>query len=424
MEQPQRLMLAGGLSSAIGLRFLTAKSSNKFISFISMTAMFGIAIGITVLLIIMSAMNGFEQQLEQRLLSVVPHGEIISVNKPITDWQDIVKQAKTIEGVIDGAPVINVKGLVIDGNGLSGIKLDGIIPEKESLIMASSDYTTKGSWAKLTQGSHNIILGQGLIDKFDYKIGDNVSVMIPQTGEKGRLSSPKVTSFILVGAFKFGGQLDQVQAYIHLEDARQLSDATLSQSGVSGVRFKFDDVFNASPLIRSIGRDVKSYVYLSDWTRQQGHLYNDIKLVKMITYIVLVLVIAVASFNIVSTLVMAVQDKESEIAILLTMGFSRVNVMKVFIVQGMINALLGCIIGGVLGVLLAINLPEIVKFFEQLLSIQILSGGIYFVDSLPSLFLIEDLILLISATLFISFLATLYPARSASKIKPALVLGQ
>ena len=421
MKQPQRLMLIGGLSSAIGLRFLTAKSSNKFISFISMTAMLGIAVGITVLLIIMSAMNGFEQQLEQRLLSVVPHGEIITVQKPISDWQQVVNNAVKIKGVINGAPVIPVKGLVIDGNNLSGIKLDGILPQQESLIMASKDYTTEGSWEKLTKGSHHIILGQGLIEKFGYSIGDNVSVMIPQSGEKGRLTSPKVTNFILVGAFKFGGQLDQIQAFIHIEDARPLSHI---KSGVSGVRFKFDDVFNASNLIREIGRHVNTYVYLSDWTRQQGHLYNDIKLVKMITYIVLVLVIAVASFNIVSTLVMAVQDKESEIAILLTMGFTRINVMKVFIVQGMVNSLLGCTIGGLIGTLLATNLSRIIQWVEQIFDIQILSGGIYFVDSLPSLFLLDDLILLITATLIISFLATLYPARNASKIQPALVLGQ
>jgi len=421
MKQPQRLMLTGGLSSAIGLRFLTAKSSNKFISFISMTAMLGIAVGITVLLVIMSAMNGFEQQLEQRLLSVLPHGEIITVQKPINDWQQVVSDAVKIKGVINGAPVIPVKGLVINGNNLSGIKLDGILPEQESLIMASHEYTTQGSWEKLTQGSHNIILGQGFIDKFGYSIGDDVSVMIPKSGEKGRLTSPKIVNFKLVGIFKFGGQLDQIQAFIHIEDARPLSHI---KSGVSGVRFKFDDIFNADNLIREIGRHVNSYVYLSDWTRQQGHLYNDIKLVKMITYIVLVLVIAVASFNIVSTLVMSVQDKESEIAILLTMGFTRANVMKVFVVQGMVNSLLGCCIGGLIGTLLAINLSKIVKWLEQIFNIQILSGDIYFVDSLPSLFVLDDLILLISSTLVISFIATLYPAINASKIQPALVLGQ
>ena len=421
MSKDTTISLAGGLSTAIGLRFLTAKSSNKFISFISLTAMFGIAVGITVLLIIMSAMNGFEQQLHERLLSVVPHGEIISVNDSITDWQGVVKKAKTIDGVLAGAPVIPVKGLILQGNELSAIKLDGILPVQEALIMDTPLYVSKNAWQQLTPGSNHIILGQGLISKFSLTVGDNVTVMIPQAGDKGRLSSPTTANFKLVGSFKFGGQLDQVQAYIHLDDARAVSH---HQGGVRGVRFKFDQVSNASDLIRSIGRTVKSYVYLSDWTRQQGHLYNDIKLVKFITYIVLVLVIAVASFNIVSTLVMAVQDKESEIAILLTMGLSRSKVTNIFIVQGMVNALLGCLLGGLLGTLISVNLADIVVAIETYFEIQMLSGGIYFVDALPAKFEWQDLTLLIGATLIISFLATLYPAKNAGNIEPALVLGQ
>jgi len=421
MSNVSKLPLTFGLSSAIGLRFLMAKSSNRFISFISMTAMFGIAIGITVLLIIMSAMNGFEQQLRDRLLSVVPHGEIIAVNDPIEDWQTVVDDLKQLPGVINGAPVIAVKGLVLHGSHLSGIALDGILPGKEAQVMSSSEYVTEGAWDKLTSGSNNIILGQGLIEKFGFELGDNVSVMIPQKGEKGRLSSPTVANFTLVGRFKFGGQLDALQAYIHLNDARALANV---DKGVLGIRFKFDDIFNASDIVRDIGRNVRSYVYLSDWTRKQGHLYNDIKLVQMITYIVLVLVIAVASFNIVSTLVMAVNDKESEIAILLTMGLSQGQVKRIFIVQGMINATLGCILGGVLGTLFSVNLAEIVQFLEQSLSIQVLSGDIYFIDALPSEFQFSDLLVLVSATLGISFIATLYPAANAAKIKPALVLGQ
>lgn len=421
MNNESKLGLTFGLSSAIGVRFLMAKSSNRFISFISMTAMFGIAIGITVLLVIMSAMNGFEQQLRDRLLSVVPHGEIVAVNESIKDWQSVVTDLKQLPGVINGAPVISVKGLVLQGNYLSGIALDGILPSQEAHVMASSSYVTPGSWEKLTDGSNNIILGQGLIDKFNFRLGDNISVMIPQKGEKGRLSSPTVANFNLVGSFKFGGQLDALQAYIHLEDARSLANV---EQGVLGIRFKFDDIFNATEIVRDIGRNVRSYVYLGDWTRKQGHLYNDIKLVQMITYIVLVLVIAVASFNIVSTLVMAVNDKESEIAILLTMGLSEAQVKRIFIVQGMINAGLGCILGGILGSLVSVNLAEIVQFLEHSFSIQVLSGDIYFIDALPSEFRISDLAILVSATLGISFLATLYPASNAAKIKPALVLGQ
>ena len=421
MSNASKLPLTFGLSSAIGLRFLMAKSSNRFISFISMTAMFGIAIGITVLLIIMSAMNGFEQQLRDRLLSVVPHGEIVAVNDPIEDWQTVVNDLKQLPGVLNGVPVIAVKGLVLHGSHLSGIALDGILPDKEVQVMSSSEYVTEGAWEKLTPGSNNIILGQGLIDKFNFKLGDNISVMIPQKGEKGRLSSPTVANFNLVGSFQFGGQLDALQAYIHLNDARTLANV---DKGVLGIRFKFDDIFNATDIVRDIGRNVRSYVYLSDWTRKQGHLYNDIKLVQMITYIVLVMVIAVASFNIVSTLVMAVNDKESEIAILLTMGLSQGQVKRIFIVQGMINAALGCILGGVFGTLISVNLAEIVQFLEQSFSIQVLSGDIYFIDALPAEFQFSDLLVLVSATLSISFIATLYPAANAAKIKPALVLGQ
>ncbi|MGB0832960.1 MAG: lipoprotein-releasing ABC transporter permease subunit [Psychrobium sp.] len=421
MNNERNFPLAFGLSSAIGLRFLTAKSANRFISFISMTAMFGIAIGISVLLVIMSAMNGFEQQLRDRLLSVVPHGEIIAVNQPIPNWQQVVNALKHIPGVVDGAPVIAVKGLVLQGNDLSGISLDGIFPEQEAKVMDSASYVTAGAWQQLTSGSRHIVLGQGLIDKFGFEIGDSVAIMIPKKGEQGRLSAPTVANFTLVGSFKFGGQLDALQAYIHLDDARELANIS---NGVLGIRFKFSDIFNATETVRDIGRNVKSYVYLSDWTRTQGHLYNDIKLVQMITYIVLVLVIAVASFNIVSTLVMAVNDKESEIAILLTMGLSSAQVKKIFIVQGMINAALGCLLGGVLGTILSVNLPEIVQFLESVFDIQVLSGDIYFIDSLPAQFEISDLLVLVGATLTISFLATLYPATSAAKIKPAMVLGQ
>lgn len=416
-----KLPLAAGLSAAIGLRFLTAKSSNKFISFISTTAMFGIAIGITTLLIIMSAMNGFEQQLRERLLSVVAHGEITVVNKPILDWQMIIDDAEKVPGVLAGAPIISVKGLVLQGSELSGVTIDGILPAQESKVMDTKDYVSNGAWQQLTSGSNNIILGQGLVDKFALVVGDSVSVMIPKTGGAGRLSSPNLVNFTLAGSFEFGGQLDELQAYIHIDDARTISAI---DSGVTGIRFKFDDVFNATSLIRDIGRQVKHYVYLADWTRKQGHLYNDIKLVQMITYIVLVLVIAVASFNIVSTLVMAVKDKESEIAILLTMGLSSTQVKKIFIVQGMVNATLGCLLGGVVGTVISINLAEIVSAIEEGFSLQLLSGGIYFIDSLPSQFQWADLLLLIGATLLISFLATLYPASSAAKIKPALVLGQ
>ncbi len=415
------MLQQSALSTSIGLRFLTAKSKNGFISFISLSAMLGIAVGITVLLIIMSAMNGFERELKNRLLAVVPHGEVNSVNQPISDWQSIVANAKLIDGVISGAPVISVSGLVMHGNDMSGLQIDGILPDVEKHVLASKEYISDAAWQSLTQQRGTIVLGQGIIDKLQLTVGEQVHLMIPKPSKNGHFKAPTAVSFTLAGSFKFGGQLDFSQAYIHMDDARELADI---KQGVSGVRFKFNDAYNAPTIIRNLAGAIDQYVYLSDWTRKYGHLYNDINLVKMITYLVLVLVIGVASFNIVSTLVMAVQDKESEIAILLTMGLSKGRVTKIFMVQGMLNATLGCLLGTVVGGLVASNLSVIVGSIEQALSMQVLSADIYFIDFLPTQFMWQDLLLLVCSTLVISFLATLYPALKAGTIKPALVLGQ
>lgn len=415
------MLTSKGLATQIGLRFLRLKSNNQFVSFISLSAMLGIAIGISVLIVIMSAMNGFERELRNSLLSVVPHGEINMINQPINDWESIVNQATQSDDVISGAPVISITGLIIQGNELSGVKIDGILPQQESLVLDTKNYIDEAAWRQLGADQGGIILGQGIIDKLDLAVGDVVNMMIPKPSVDGKFLAPKSVAFTLIGSFAFGGQIDQSVGFIHINAARPLADLP---HGVSGVRFKFNDVFNAGTTIRALASNLSQYVYLSDWTRQHGHLYNDIQLVKMITYLVLILVISVASFNIVSTLVMAVQDKESEIAILLTMGLTRAAVMRIFMVQGMVNAVLGCLLGGVVGTLLAVYLSDIISVIEQLFSLQLLAGDIYFIDFIPTQFKWQDLTLLIVATLIISFIATLYPARKAGKIVPAYVLGQ
>jgi len=410
-----------GLSAQIGLRFLRVNSNKKFVSFISLSAMLGIAIGISVLIVIMSAMNGFERELRQSLLSVVPHGEISMVNKPIKNWQKIVAAAKQTPGVVDGAPVIQITGLIMQGNDLNAVQIDGILPQQEQNVLDTYRYVDAVAWQTLAEDHSGIILGQGIINTLGLSVGDSVNLMIPKTEKDGRFLAPRPISFVLIGSFSFGGQIDHSQAFINLNAARQISGLV---SGVSGVRFKFEDAFNAGPVIRQLASNVNQYVYLSDWTRKHGHLYNDIALVQMITYLVLLLVIGVASFNIVSTLVMAVQDKQGEIAILMTMGFTSGQVMRVFMVQGMLNAIAGCVLGGVCGGLLAVYLPELIGAIESLLGHTLLAGDIYFIDHIPSQFKSFDLALLIGATLVISFVATIYPARKAAQIKPALILGQ
>jgi len=417
--------MAKSLSLLIGMRFLLAKSRNRFISFISMSAMLGIAVGILVLTIILSAMNGFERELTNKLLSVVPHGEITAVNPPMRDWQATMVQAKQQNNVVGAAPFIKLSSLIIQGNDLKGVELIGIDPSLESQVSSISQFIAADAWSRLGSQKGLIILGQGIIKDLDLALGDKVHLMLPQPTVDGRLTAPKSVSFTLAGAFKFGGQIDYTQAYINLGDARAISgNASGSAQGVDGIRLKYADVFSAQLTTRQVAQAVNKYLYVSDWTRTQGHLYTDIQMVKIITYIVLFLVIGVASFNIVSTLVMAVQDKESEIAILLTMGLTQARVMRIFIVQGMLNALLGCTLGGVLGYVVATNLADIMAKFEQLFGLKLLSGDVYFIDFLPSQFQWQDLALLISATLVISFVATLYPAYKAADIKPALVLGQ
>ncbi len=410
-----------GLSAQIGLRFLRVKSNKNFISFISLSAMLGIAIGISVLIVIMSAMNGFERELRESLLSVVPHGEVSMVNKPIQNWQGVVEKAKLTPGVVDGAPVVHITGLIMQGNDLSGVQVEGVLPDYEEKVLATSRYIEPQAWKALADNQGGIILGQGIIDKLGISVGERISLLIPKPGANGQFLAPTPVSFTLIGSFAFGGQIDHSKAFIHLDAARELAGL---DTGVSGVRFKFTDVFNATPVIRNVASNIDQYVYLSDWTRKHGHLYNDINLVKMITYLVLVLVIGVASFNIVSTLVMAVQDKQSEIAILLTMGLTSARVTKIFIVQGMLNASAGCLLGGISGSLLAIYLSDIVQSIESAFGLNLLAGDIYFIDFIPSEFQAQDLALLIGATLLISFIATLYPARKASQIEPAMVLGQ
>ncbi|NRA84350.1 MAG: lipoprotein-releasing ABC transporter permease subunit LolE [Gammaproteobacteria bacterium] len=413
--------MAKSLSLTIGLRFLLAKSDNKFISFISLTSMLGIAVGILVLTVILSAMNGFERELTSRLLSVVPHAEITAVTPPLQDWQGVIEQAKVFENVESAAPFININALIVKGNELKGVQIRGIDPQIQTQVSDIKSFIEPAAWHQLNSANGSVVLGQGIIADLGLKVGEKVYFMLPQPNKQGRLRAPKTIALTLAGSFSFGGQLDYSQAYIHLSDAINIVGEA---HGVSGVELKFIDIFDSTSTIRNVANSMNQYLYISDWKRSQGHLYNDIQMVKFITYIVLVLVIGVASFNIVSTLVMAVQDKESEIAILLTMGLTQARVMRIFIVQGMLNALLGCLIGSISGYLLATNLSSIIAWLEHVLSMQFLSGDVYFIDFLPSLFKWQDLALLVASTLVISFIATLYPASKAAKIEPAKVLGQ
>ncbi|MCG9696945.1 lipoprotein-releasing ABC transporter permease subunit LolE [Shewanella sp. Isolate11] len=412
------------LSLWVGWRFYRARQSNRFISFISFASTAGIALGVAVLITVLSAMNGFERELEQRLLGVVPHGELTGVNEPIRNWPQIAKDAHLIEGITATAPFVRLQGLIQKPGGFQGLTVIGIDPAVESKVSNIADFMNDKSWQALSGDSNNIVLGKGLAKSLSLEVGDYISLYTPNFAVKQlntrSIGAAKSHRFVVAGIFDIGGELDMTTAYIPLAYGAKLLGL---DDGVSGVRIKVDDVFEAPRLIRSLGYSQQQYMYLSDWTRTQGHLYHDIQLVRAVMYLVLALVIAVACFNIVSTLVMAVRDKQSEIAILLTMGMAKSTVMGIFIVQGALNGVLGCLIGGGLGVMLALNLSQIAILIEQSLGIQLLSADVYFIDFLPSQLHWPDVIVVISLAFLMSLISTLYPAWKASRTLPARALA-
>ncbi|MEZ9821808.1 lipoprotein-releasing ABC transporter permease subunit LolE [Shewanella sp. 10N.286.45.A1] len=411
------------LAMRIGWRFYLARQSNRFINFISFASTAGIALGVAVLIIALSAMNGFEKELEDRLLGVVSHGELAGVNEPIQNWPSIIADASKVPGIVAAAPFVRMQGLIQKPGGFQGLTVLGIDGELEGKVSNIRDFMSEQSWNSLQDESkNNIVLGKGLADSLDVAVGQSISLYMPNNSKQAqnKIAAAKSQRFVVSGIFELGGELDTSTAYVPMAFAADL--LKLGQ-GVSGIRIKASNVFQAPMLIRDLGFSQQQYVYITDWTRTQGHLYQDIQLVRMVMYLVLALVIAVACFNIVSTLVMAVRDKQSEIAILLTMGMKKSAVMLIFIVQGALNGLLGCVIGSALGVTVALNLSDIAAGIESLLGIQLLSADVYFIDFLPSQLLATDVIMVVSLAFVMSLIATLYPAWKASQTPPASALA-
>lgn len=417
--------MKSGLGFWIGWRFYKARQANGFIGFISFASTAGIALGVAVLIIVLSAMNGFEHELEQRFLGVVPQAQLTAVDGALHDWQQMVSDADQFPGVVAAAPFIEMQGLVQKPGGFQGLKVVGINPQYEQKVSEISHFMSAKSWQSLESAdSNHIVMGQSLLTKLGLKVGDSVALYMPNMATNdtkvSRLGAARSHRFVISGSYKLGGDIELTTAYIPMAYASKILHLN---GAATGVRIKVDDVFDAPRIIRDLGYTQKQYLYMNDWTRTQGHLYQDIQLVRMVMYIVLALVIAVACFNIVSTLVMAVRDKVSEIAILMTMGLQRLAIMLIFIVQGALNGLLGCTIGGAVGVAVALNLTAIADGIERLFGVTLLSGDIYFIDFLPSQLHIEDVVIVVTMAFIMSLIATIYPAFKASKTLPARALA-
>lgn len=402
----------------VGLRYSQAKHKNKFVSFISMASILGISLGVTALIVGLSAMNGFEKALREQMLAVIPHAELETVNGSFKNLDSSLKQVSNHPGVIAASPYIMLNGLLQKNDQLKALQIRAIAPESERNVTAVENYIKGGGWELLKSGQRSIVLGKSVALELAVNIGDSLTLLLPQDSGQ-QLKSPRQIKLTLVALFEMGGQLDNALGFMHIDDAKQI----LGLDSANGIAFKVADILNAQTLARDVGYSLNDYLYIKSWITSQGYLYQDIQMVKSLMYVILLLVIAVACFNIVSTLVMAVNEKRGDIAILKTMGASKWMLRGIFIVQGAFNGLIGCLLGAFIGIYIALNLTDIVKFIETIIGHKFLSGDIYFIDFLPSYLIYEQVVAVAVGAFIMSILSTLYPAWRASNIQPALELG-
>ena len=406
------------LALELAKRFRKTRSEQRFISFISMSSTIGIGLGCFVLIVLLSVMNGFEKELTSRILSVVPHGELYTKSESGIENLDAqlyrFSQDKRIASV---TPYTGLTGMLQSKGELKAISVTGIpvnqVGDKFSERVASQH------WLNFSKQINGLIIGKGIMSSMGLSVGDTVQLLIPQATQDLTFKAPRSITLTISGALSVGGELDNQLGLMHLATA---SEAIGITSRAQGIQFTLNDPFSAYDTMRDIGYSYPQAVYMSDWTRTQGHLYNDIQLVRAVVYIALTLVIAVACFNIVSSLVMAVRDKQAAIAILKTMGATDRLIRNTFVLQGVINGFVGITVGVTLALLVAPNLSDIVRFIETSLGVEILSGDIYFIDFLPSSLHWQDVVLTVVVAMFLSVGATLYPAHKAAKVSPSSAL--
>ena len=406
----------------IGLRYTRTKRSNHFISFISMTSMVGIALGVAALIVVLSVMNGFQHELRSRILGVASHLQITGADNTLSDWPRMAQLASQHPEVQGTAPFIMAQGMLSYGQAVQGAVVRGVLPDQEDRVADIGAHIKAGDFKALKSGEFGIVLGADLSRMLGVGIGDKVVVMAPQgqftpTGVVPRLKQFKVVGIFQVGMYEY----DAALALIHLDDAAKLYRMG---DNVSGLRLKLADLYQAPQVARDISRQLSPYgsYYVSDWTEQHANFFRAVQMEKRVMFVILALIVAVAAFNIVSTLVMAVTDKRADIAILRTLGASPNSVMWVFIVQGALIGVIGTLLGMVGGVLIALNIETIVPFIEHLFGVQFLAKDVYYISDLPSDLEWGDVIVITTVSLVLSLLATLYPSRRAAKTNPAEAL--
>jgi lipoprotein-releasing system permease protein len=404
----------------IGLRYTRAKRRTHFISFISAVSMLGIALGIAALITVMSVMNGFEKEIRARILGAAAHVQVLGPERGIENWEGLSARVREHPGVLASAPFVQAQGLLSTGSAVRGVYVRGIVPQLEDQVADFSKHMAAGSLEALQPGSFGIAIGIGIARALQLRVGDKVTLISPQGQVTPAGLMPRLKQFTVIGIFALDhNEYDSALALVRMEDAQVLYR---TEGHVSGVRLKVSDIDGAPRIARELATRMPPEVYLTDWTQQNVNYFRAIQIEKRMMFIILTLIIAVAAFNLVSTLVMVVTDKHPDIAILRTLGASPASIMKIFVVQGAVVGLVGTALGVVAGILLALNIDTVVPFVERTFGFHILSREVYYISELPSDLHWADVWSVALVSLALAFVATLYPSWRAARVNPAEAL--
>lgn len=405
----------------IGTRYTRAKRRNHFVSFISLTSMIGLALGVVVMIVVLSVMNGFDHEMRTRVLGMVPHATIES-GEPISDWQSLAAKVQQNPQVVAVAPFTQMQGLLTNNGQVQKVLLNAVDPDQERKVSIIDNFMTQGKLDDLSPGSFGIVIGDKAATKLGVGLGDKLTFVAPEVTVTPAGMFPRMKRFTVVGIFHVGaGELDGYLGLTNLDDLARLHRWKPDQ--VQGLRLKFDDLFQAPRTAWNIAQNLGGdHYYARDWTRTHGNLYQAIRMEKAMIGLLLLLIVAVAAFNIISTLVMVVNDKKGDIAILRTLGSTPCQIMAIFMVQGTVIGVVGTAIGAVVGMFAALNVSAAISALEGLIGHKFLNADVYFIDYLPSQLMAEDVLMVSGAALVLSFLATLYPAWRAARTQPAEAL--
>lgn len=403
----------------IGLRYVRARRRNHFISFISMTSMVGVALGVMALITVLSVMNGFEKELTSRILGMAAHASVIGRDKKMDDWRSLADIVRKTPGVTGVAPYYQAEGMLVHSGSVNGTIINGILPAEEPQVSVVNDKMIKGSFDDLVPGNFDMIIGVELANTLGVGVGDKVTLVAPQANVTPAGVLPRLKRFNIVGIFEIGmHEFDSALALVHLDDAKVL----FRNTGTAGLRIKTNDIYAAPIISRQAANNLPGQYWVIDWTQRHANFFKALKTEKTVMFVILTLIVAVAAFNIISTLVMVVTDKQSDIAVLRTIGVSPVSVMKIFIIQGVVIGLVGILLGVLGGVWLASNVESIVPAIEAFFKVKFLSPDVYYISELPSDMHWTDVIVISVVAFLFCLVATLYPAWRAARTQPAEAL--